>query len=143
MGRHIVVDCYKNYEYYFSMRIPAHNRNGQTGNMKVSTMVWLLVLALIVYIVVKIAPVYIINYQIQNLFEVNANRIETTPLGDIKANIAERLVNLKAPITINDVDINQTNHASVTISAEYSVTVKFVDDLKITFHFKPEATTDE
>ncbi|MCL4468786.1 MAG: DUF4845 domain-containing protein [Deltaproteobacteria bacterium] len=124
------------------MRICACNINEENGSSKVSTVIWLLILAVIVYVIIKIAPVYIVNYQIQNLFEVNANRIQTTALGDIKADIASKLVNIHAPITINDVTINQRDPQSVTISAEYSVVVKFVDDLKITFHFKPKAITD-
>lgn len=117
--------------------------HGETGKTKVSTVIWILILAVIVFVIIKIAPVYIINYQIQNLFEVNANRIQTASLEDIKGDITSKLSNIHAPITIEDVNINQTSQTSVTISAEYSVTVKFVDDLKITFHFKPEATTDE
>ena len=124
------------------MRTRACDINEETGSSKVSTILWLLILAGIVYTVIKIAPVYIINYQIQNLFEVNANRIQTTALSDIKADIASKLTNIHAPITIDDVNINQTSQTSVTISAEYSVTVKFVDDLKITFHFKPNAITE-
>ncbi len=124
------------------MRTRTRYINGETGSSKVSTVIWLLILAFIVYMVIKIAPVYIINYQIQNLFEVNANRIQTTALGDIKADIASKLVNIHAPITIDDVTISQNDPQSVTISAEYSVVVKFVDDLKITFHFKPKAITD-
>jgi putative flippase GtrA len=124
------------------MQINEFHGKDQTGSTKLSTMIWLLVLALIVYTIIKIAPVYIRNYQIQNLFEVNANRIQTTPMSDIKADIAGKLVNLNAPITINDVDMNQTSPVSVTISAEYSVAVKFVDDYKITFKFKPKAITD-
>ncbi len=118
------------------------NRRGQAGSSKVSTLVWILILAVIVYAVVKIAPVYIRNYQIQNLFEVNANRIQTTPLSDIKADIQQKLATIKAPITIDDVAINQTSRTSVTIAAEYSATVKFIDDYKLTFHFRPKATTD-
>ncbi len=124
------------------MRINEFRVNKQTGSSKLSAFIWLIVLAVIVYVIIKIAPVYIRNYQIQNLFEVNANRIETTPISDIKADIAGKLANLNAPITINDVDMNQTSPTSLKISAEYSVTVKFIDDYKITFKFKPKATTD-
>ncbi len=124
------------------MRICACNINEETGESKITTVIWLLILAVIVYVIIKIAPVYIVNYQIQNLFEVNANRIQTTALTDIKADISSKLVNIHAPITINDVTISQSDPQSVTISAEYSVVVKFVDDLKITFHFKPKAITD-
>ncbi len=124
------------------MRTCVRNINEETGASKVSAVIWLLILATIVYVVIKIAPVYIVNYQIQNLFEVNANRIQTAQLSDIKMDIASKLVNIHAPITIKDVTINQSDPQSVTISAEYSVVVKFVDDLKITFHFKPKATTD-
>lgn len=116
--------------------------HGQTGKTKVSTIVWILILAAIVYVIVKIAPVYIINYQIQNLFEVNANRIQTTPMSDIKADIQQKLANLNAPITMDDVTFNQNSPTSITISTEYSTAVKFVDGYKITFHFSPKATTD-
>ncbi len=142
LRKDIVVDCCNNYEYYLSMRTCVRNINEETGASKVSAVIWLLILATIVYVVIKIAPVYIVNYQIQNLFEVNANRIQTAQLSDIKMDIASKLVNIHAPITIKDVTINQSDPQSVTISAEYSVVVKFVDDLKITFHFKPKATTD-
>ncbi len=124
------------------MRINEFYGKDQTGSSKISTFIWVLVLAAIVYAIIKIAPVYIINYQIQNLFEVNANRIQTAGLSDIKSDIGSKLTNIHAPITIDDVTISQNDPQSVTISAEYSVVVKFVDDFKITFKFKPKATTE-
>ena len=124
------------------MRTLARNINEEIGSSTISTILWLLIPAVIVYVVIKIAPVYIINYQIQNLFEINANRIQTMALSDIKADLASKLTNIHAPITIDDVTISQNDPQSVTISAEYSVVVKFIDDLKITFHFKPKAITD-
>jgi hypothetical protein len=125
------------------MRINEFHGKDQTGSSKFSAFVWILILAMIVYAIIKIAPVYIINYQIQNLFEVNANRIQTAALSDIKSDIASKLTNIHAPITIDDVVISQDNSQSVTISARYSVAVKFVDDFKITFKFNPKATTEE
>jgi len=116
--------------------------NSQKGSSKLSTLVWLLVLAIIVYAGIKVVPVYILNYQIQNLFEVNANRVQTTPLNDIKADIAAKLTNMHAPITIDDVIIENNETGGITISAQYSVVVKFVDDWQIKFNFKPEAKTD-
>ncbi len=124
------------------MKINEFHGKDQTGGSTFSAFIWILIFAVIVYVIVKIAPVYIRNYQIQNLFEVNANRIQTTPMSDIKADIKGKLANLNAPITINDVDIDETSPVSVTISADYSVAVKFVDDYKITFKFKPKATTE-
>ncbi|MCL5277133.1 MAG: DUF4845 domain-containing protein [Deltaproteobacteria bacterium] len=115
---------------------------GQTGSSKIFTLIWVLLLAGVVYVVMKIAPVYIINYQIQNLFEVNANRIQTTPIGDIKSDISAKLRQIHAPIALNDVVVDQDGSGSVTISARYSVIVKFIDDYKITFHFSPEARTN-
>lgn len=114
----------------------------QRGSSKLSAVLWIGALAAIIYVIARIAPVYILNYQIQNLFEVNANRIETTPIKDIKADITYKLQVIHAPITIDDVVINQNSPVSVTISAQYSVSVKFVDDFKITFNLKPEATTE-
>ncbi|MGB9734746.1 MAG: DUF4845 domain-containing protein [bacterium] len=114
----------------------------QTGSSKITTLIWLLILAGIVYMGVKIVPVYIRNYQIQNLFEVNANRIQTTPLSDIKADISSKLTNMHAPITMDDVNITDNGSHGIIISAQYSVVVKIVDDWKITFNFNPKAETN-
>ncbi len=127
---------------YPNMDVKRLYTGNQTGGSKLSAIIWILVLALIVYGSVKIVPVYIINYQIQNLFEVNADRAETTPLQDIKSDVAAKLQTMHAPVTIDDVTITQNDPKSLTIRAQYSVTVKFVDDFKITFHFNPEAKTE-
>ena len=114
----------------------------QLGASKFSALIWVLLLAGVVYAVMKIAPIYITNYEIQNLFEVNANRIQTTPIKDIKFSISSKLQAIHAPITLNDVVVDRDGSESVTISARYSVIVKFIDDYKITFHFSPEARTN-
>ena len=113
--------------------------DARLGASKLSILIWILLLASIVDVAIKIVPVYITNYQIQNLFEVNANRIQTTPIRDIRADITSKLKNIHAPLTINDVSITQDGTGAVTISATYSVVVKFIDGYKITLHFSPKA----
>lgn len=118
------------------------NKVDQMGSSKITTLIGLLIIASIVYLVIKIVPVYIINYQIQNLFEVNANRIQTAPLSDIRSDISAKLANMHAPITMDDVNIVYNGQQGITISAKYSVVVQIIDDWKITFNFNPEAKTN-
>ncbi len=117
-------------------------KGNRTGSSKFSVLLLILIVVVVFFMGVNIVPVYIHNYEIQNLFAINANRAATTPLKSIKLDITNKLVTMHAPITINNVRIIENSPQNITISADYSVVVKFVDDYKITFRFKPKARTN-
>ncbi|MCL4479348.1 MAG: hypothetical protein M1381_09670 [Deltaproteobacteria bacterium] len=115
--------------------------DAESGNSKFTILVSLLIIGFIIYIIIKIAPVYLVNFELENMFQVNADRIQTTPINMIKQDIAEQLASMHAPITLNDVSILQNATNDITISASYSAEVKLLDYYKIKFHFNPKAET--
>lgn len=117
-------------------------RGSQAGKSRLGLLFFLLIVAVLIYAGSKIVPVYFMNYQIQDLFNVAAFRVSNTPLNSIRDDMATKLAAMDAPISINDVHIWQNDQGNIVISARYSVTVKLVDDYyKITLNFHPKANS--
>jgi large-conductance mechanosensitive channel len=120
--------------------VRAHRqRNPQRGGSRISTLITFAVIAFAVFIIWKVAPPYMNNYQLQDSMNEEARFAVVNRKGgeDVHADVMKKINELGIPATDKDVTVT-TNPTSTQISVHYSVPV----DLKVyqfTLDFSPTA----
>jgi len=104
--------------------------------MSLWTILLLAGVVVIVYIGMKVVPVYLNNYFIEGIFEQEAQTYPKQSVSDIYNEIGKKLKDLEHPCDIRLVTVEPGN-SSITISAQYTETVEFVGGYKKSFTFSP------
>ncbi len=113
--------------------------NGR-GRMSLSTALFLAGGAVVVYIAIKVVPVYVNESMIQNVFEEEAPTITQQSASDIFGEISKKLKDMNSPLDPRLVRVDVDN-TSITISAQYTETVEFLGGYKKSFTFSPRVVS--
>jgi len=104
--------------------------------MSLGTMLLIAGAVVIVYIAMKVVPVYLNNYFIEQIFEQEAETYPKQSVSDIYNEIGKKLKDMEHPCDIRLVTVEPKDN-SITISAQYTETVEFIGGYKKTFTFSP------
>lgn len=117
----------------------AGRRAGERGAGHLKVVVWLAVLACLIFVGIKTAPVLFDEFEFQDAVQ-SAARMGSVSVGtatDIRDGLVNKAQELNIPIKPEDIQVAK-GPGTVSIEAPYSVTV----DLGVyqwTFHFHPSA----
>lgn len=118
-------------------------RGGERGGAKAKGLLALAILIVLVFSVVKIVPVYVNNYDLQDAmqqearFAFNPNTGLAKNADDIRADIVKKVQTLGLPLTAQDIQVTDQS-GKITISADYTITVDLVV-YQLPLHFHPQA----
>ena len=113
----------------------------QRGGSRVSLVITLLIIAAIVFAVVKVVPIYVNAYEFQDSMQTEARFALSYPPKDanqIRSDIWQKAQDLSIPLDTKDEIQVMENQGAVNISVDYSVPV----DLRVyqfTLQFHPHA----
>ena len=109
------------------------------GRIKLSTLLFLLITAGMIYLAVYLFPPWMDYYTFKGVMSEKAKDGGTLPdqeiLKDLKANAKE----LKIPLKEGAIQFNRQEN-EMTISAEWDMEVTLVGDITLTLHFNPSVT---
>jgi hypothetical protein len=117
-------------------------RDGQRGGARVKATLWILALAIFVYVMVKVVPVLVDDFEFQDGVQTIARYATATRQSpeQIRAAILKEAEKDDVPIDAKDVKVQAVN-GNVRINVDYSVTV----DLAVyqwTLNFHPKISND-
>jgi len=104
--------------------------------MSLGTMLLIAGAVVIVYIAMKVVPVYLNNYFIEGIFEQEAQTFPKQSVSDIYNEIGKKLKDMEHPCDIRLVTVEPRDD-SIIISAQYTETVEFIGGYKKSFTFSP------
>jgi hypothetical protein len=115
-------------------------RRGQGGGATLKSLIWLVILVASVYTGIKVVPVLMAEYQLQDFMQTTArfasvNRNQTP--ADITKSVMDEAQKQNIPLQAEDVHVT-ADSGNINISADYSVTI----DLSVyqwTLNFHPSA----
>ena len=111
------------------------SRRSQRGEGKLKAIIYTVILVTLVFVAVKLVPLYVAEYQLQDKMNEQAkfavvNRYSEDQIRDILMKVTR---DLDIPATRDDIKLSSTNHG-VSISISYTVPVDFlVYQTNITF----------
>ena len=114
-------------------------QDGQRGAAHFKAIFWTLVLAALIFVAIKITPVYISEYQFQDGIQNIARfaSVNHTAPDLIKKSVMEEAQKEDLPVRIEDIKV-QGGGANVGIDVDYSVTVDLAA-FQWTLNFHPSA----
>ena len=117
-------------------------RWSQSGAISIQTVTVIVVLVIIGYIAYKFVPPYVTYYRVKGVFQSEVRR--KNPV-EQRANIEYKLRELPySPITLEDVKFERDfRSGELTISADYTVTVKLLQGYTKTLVFHPTAASEQ
>jgi hypothetical protein len=107
------------------------------GQISLGTILLIAGVIVIVYIGIKVVPVYLNNYFIEQIFEQEVDTYPKQSVSDIYNEIGRKLKDMEHPCDIRLVSVEPKDN-SITISAQYSETVELIGGYKKTFTFSPK-----
>ncbi len=111
------------------------SRRSQRGEGKLKAIIYTVILVTLVFLAIKLVPLYVAEYQLQDKMNEQAkfavvNRYSEDQIRDILMKVIQ---DLDIPATRDDIKLSSTNHG-VSISISYTVPVDFlVYQTNITF----------
>lgn len=118
-------------------------RNSERGGAKAKGLLALVVLIALVFGIVKIVPIYVNNYDLQDAmqqearFAFNPNTGLAKNSDEVRADIVKKVQTLGIPLQPDDIHVTDVA-GKVTISAEYTITVDLII-YQLPLHFHPRA----
>ena len=117
------------------------NRIGERGGSKVNLLVTLAIFAAMIFTAVKVVPVYVDNYQLQDAIE-SESRFALTgypPKGqnDVREDVWKKIQELGIPAKKEDIRVSITN-GRVDIGLDYTVPIDLAV-YQLTLQFHPHA----
>jgi hypothetical protein len=111
-------------------------RGSERGGSKLNTLFVLIILALMIFSAVKIAPPYFANYQMQDSMETEARFAiaNRKPLEEIRDDVWKKAQELGIPVKRDDIRVT-TNQSTIEISIIYTVPIDLqVYQFNLDFH---------
>lgn len=113
----------------------------ERGGSRMNLIITLLILGSMIFVGVKVIPVYFANYQFQDAIE-SESRFALTgypkkSITDIREDVWQKAQELSIPVQKDDIQVDMTN-GSVSISVDYSVPVDLTV-YQLTLQFHPHA----
>ncbi len=111
----------------------------ERGGARLKAVVWLVVFVALVYLGVKIVPVYFSNYQLEDSIRVEARfaTVQRRAEEDIRSDIYRKIQDLDIPARREDIRVQSTDRG-VRISVDYTVEVDLLG-YKLRLQFNPSA----
>jgi hypothetical protein len=113
--------------------------HGEKGGSRVKTLITLVIVFALVYGAIKIVPIYVANYQLQDSMQEEATfaSVNRKSADDIKSDLEKRLTDLG--IAVDPSTIQVTSYSgNVQISLEYTIPVDLTV-YQLQLHFHPHA----
>jgi len=115
------------------------SRRSQRGEGKLKAIIYTVILVTLVFLAIKLVPLYVAEYQLQDKMNEQAkfavvNRYSEDQIRDILMKVIQ---DLDIPATRDDIKLSSTNHG-VSISISYTVPVDFLST-RPTSPFLPQA----
>lgn len=104
------------------------------GFIRAGTLIYLLLIAGIIYLVVKIAPVYISYFQIKYAADVEAGRAHLYNDEQIRKNLLDKARDLNINLKNENIRINR-DEKNIMIDIDYSEDVLLFNRYKLNFRF--------
>lgn len=130
-----------------SAQAPAFGRKeargcaGQRGAGRFKAILWLAILAAMVYTSVKVVPIYVNEYQFQDTMQTTARfaTLNHQAPDDIRATLVKEAQKEDLPVQPEDIHVS-SEAGNVQIKADYSVTVD-LSVYQLTLNFHPSASS--
>ncbi len=106
----------------------------EKGFIRFGTLIYLLLAGGIIYLAIKIAPVYISYYQIKYAADVEAGRAHINNDEQIRKNLLEKARNLKINLRDEDIEIKR-DEKEIIINIDYADNVLLFDRYRLDFKF--------
>ncbi|MCE5387197.1 MAG: DUF4845 domain-containing protein [Acidithiobacillus sp.] len=117
-----------------------HSQSRQHGAGLISVIFWIVLLAFVVGMVVKVGPVYYDNLSLENILKDQARHASP---GDSKEqilyNLQDRLNVAMIKINPQDIQVIKNGSAPVKIVANYQRTVPLMGNISLLIHFRTES----
>ncbi|UTV81994.1 DUF4845 domain-containing protein [Acidithiobacillus sp. YTS05] len=111
-------------------------QNREAGIGLIGAIFWIVVLAVIVALVVKVGPLYYDNMSLQNILQDQARHASPSEsAGEILYNLQDRLNVAMIKINQQDIHIIKNGDAPVQIVVDYDRTVPLVGNISLLIHF--------
>lgn len=113
--------------------------HGERGGTRLKTLFVLLTVFVLVYGAIKIVPIYVNNYQLQDSMQEEAAfaSVNRKSADDIKADMQKKLHNLGIAVDPNTIHVT-SDAGNITIALEYTVPVDLTV-YQLQLHFHPQA----
>lgn len=113
--------------------------HGEKGGSRVKTLLTLVIVFALVYGAVKIVPIYVTNYQLQDSMQEEATfaSVNRKSADDIKADLEKKLAELGIVVDPNTIQVTSYS-GNVKISLEYTIPVDLTV-YQLQLHFHPQA----
>jgi hypothetical protein len=116
-------------------------QNGQKGGAKINLLITLIILGSMIFVGVKVIPVYFANYQFQDSIN-SESRFALTgypkrSMDDVRNDIFKKAQDLGIPAKKEDIQVSMDN-GYVSISLDYSVPIDLAV-YQFTLQFHPHA----
>jgi predicted membrane protein len=114
-------------------------RNNERGGTKLKTLLVLAILFAMVFSIVKVVPIYVLNYEFQDSMQEEATyaSVNRKTADQIRTDLGKKLQSLGLAADANDIQVT-ANEGNVTISLEYTVPVNLAV-YQLQLHFHPHA----
>jgi hypothetical protein len=114
-------------------------RRGEKGGSRLKTLFVLALVFAMVYSAIKIVPIYVTDYQLQDTMQEEATfaSINRKSADDIKADLEKKLTNLGIQVDPKDIQVSAYS-GNVQISLEYTIPVDLTV-YQLQLHFHPQA----
>lgn len=112
---------------------------GEKGGARAKTLLTLVIVIVMVFAAIKIVPVYVTNYQLQDSMQEEATYASVnrkTP-DQIRTDLTKKLDQLGIPVDGKDIEVTSFS-GNVKISLEYTIPVD-LDVYQLQLHFHPQA----
>jgi hypothetical protein len=108
--------------------------------MRVKTIVWLLLLALVIHVGYKVLAVYIDYERMKDAMSVKASVAQVLSDAEILKDLAKRAAELDIPLKAEHFNLRRdAQRHTMSISTAWDEDVSFLGDLYVhTFHFAPQ-----
>jgi hypothetical protein len=119
-----------------------HENEG--GASRVTIFIWLVILFLIIHIGVKLLPMYIDYYRMEDEITSKASVAQALKDEEIIADLVKKAKELDLPLTAENFILHRDlDRRRMQISTEWDVEVHFLFDVYVrSFHFAPKADVD-
>lgn len=112
---------------------------GENGGSRLKTLLVLLIVFAMGYGAVKIVPIYVTNYQLQDSMQEEATfaSVNRKSADDIKADMQKKIRNLGIAVDPGNIQVT-ADSGNVTIALEYTIPVDLTV-YQLQLHFHPQA----
>jgi hypothetical protein len=110
--------------------------NGERGGSRLNTLVTLLIVGAMIFVLVKVVPPYVNNYQLQDSMQTEAKfaLANKKSIDDIQVDIWKKIQDIGIPATQDSIVVTSQQNV-VTISVNYTVPINLiVYQFAIPFH---------